>query len=95
MQVAKKTLEELKDSGKEICLFSKELSKELYSFSPKDFPNYSSRPPYYDKANNSWVLWSSKKSLVNTFIKKINSFSVRNALVTQPGLECQPSKLLE
>ena len=27
--------------------------------------------PYYDKANNSWVLWSSKKSVVDNFIKEI------------------------
>ncbi|MBL7052096.1 MAG: LAGLIDADG family homing endonuclease [Nanoarchaeota archaeon] len=28
--------------------------------------------PYYDKANNSWLLWSSKKSSVDRFIKDIN-----------------------
>lgn len=27
--------------------------------------------PYYDKANNSWLLWSSKKDVVDTFINKI------------------------
>lgn len=27
--------------------------------------------PYYDIANNSWVIWSSKKSLVDNFINKI------------------------
>ncbi len=32
--------------------------------------------PYYDKANNSWVLWSSKKELVDTFINKIIDFKV-------------------
>jgi hypothetical protein len=29
--------------------------------------------PYYDKANNSWLLWSSKISSVDRFIKDINS----------------------
>lgn len=42
------------------------------------------RGPYYDKANNSWVLWSSKKSLVDTFINKIGSFELE-ASVAQPG----------
>ena len=40
--------------------------------------------PYYDKANNSWVLWSSKKGLVDNFIKKIIDFKVE-ASVAQPG----------
>jgi intein/homing endonuclease len=40
--------------------------------------------PYYDKANDSWVLWSSKKGLVDTFIKKISNFSFE-ALVAQSG----------
>ena len=34
------------------------------------------RNPYYDKANNSWLLWSSKKSLVDNFIKKIIDFNI-------------------
>lgn len=29
------------------------------------------RQPYYDRANDSWVLWSSKKELVDNFINKI------------------------
>ena len=29
------------------------------------------RDPYYDKANNSWVLWSSKTDLVDNFISII------------------------
>ncbi len=32
------------------------------------------RDPYYDKANNSWVLWSSKKELVDNFIRQIINF---------------------
>ena len=40
--------------------------------------------PYYDKANNSWVLWSSKKELVDNFINKIIDFKVE-ASVAQPG----------
>ena len=32
--------------------------------------------PYYDKANNSWVLWSSKIALVGNFINKIIDFKV-------------------
>jgi intein/homing endonuclease len=32
--------------------------------------------PYSDKANNSWVLWSSKKELVGNFINKIIDFRV-------------------
>ena len=40
--------------------------------------------PYFDKANNSWVLWSSKKNLVDTFINKIVNFKIE-ALVAQPG----------
>ena len=34
------------------------------------------RNPYYDKANNSWLLWTSKKSLVDSFINKIIDFKV-------------------
>jgi intein/homing endonuclease len=34
------------------------------------------KDPYYDKANNSWVLWSSKKDLVDNFINKIIEFKV-------------------
>ncbi len=34
------------------------------------------RNPYYDKANNSWVLWSSKKELTDNFIKKIANFNL-------------------
>ena len=34
------------------------------------------RDPYYDKANGYWVLWSSKKELVNNFINKIVSFQL-------------------
>jgi intein/homing endonuclease len=41
-------------------------------------------PPYYDKANDSWVLWSSKKELVDTFINKIVGFKFE-APVAQPG----------
>ncbi len=42
------------------------------------------RNPYYDKANNSWVLWSSKKQLVDSFISKIIDFKIENyASVTQ------------
>ena len=40
--------------------------------------------PYYDKANNSWVLWTCKKSVVDNFIKKISAFKIK-APVTQPG----------
>lgn len=40
--------------------------------------------PYYDKANNSWVLWSSKKELVDNFINKITNFKIE-ASVAQPG----------
>jgi len=34
-------------------------------------------PPYYDKANNSWVLWTCKKEVVDTFIKKIEGLVIR------------------
>ena len=40
--------------------------------------------PYYDKANNSWVLWTCKKSVVDNFIKKISDFNIK-APVTQSG----------
>ncbi len=40
--------------------------------------------PYYDKANNSWVLWTCKRSVVGNFIKKISDFKIE-APVTQPG----------
>ena len=33
--------------------------------------------PYKDKANNSWVLWSSKKELVDNFIKKIVNLELK------------------
>jgi len=45
--------------------------KELFNLVKVDF-----RDPYYDKANNSWVLWSSKKDLIDNFIKKIIDFRV-------------------
>lgn len=32
--------------------------------------------PYYDKANNSWVLWSNKKEVVDIFINKIESLNI-------------------
>ncbi|MBU3924202.1 MAG: hypothetical protein KJ592_04750 [Nanoarchaeota archaeon] len=35
------------------------------------------REPYYDKANNSWVLWTCKRSVVDNFIKKIGGFKIR------------------
>ena len=38
--------------------------------------NINFRDPYYDKANNSWVLWSSKKDLVDKFINEIINFKV-------------------
>lgn len=31
---------------------------------------------YYDKANNSWLLWSSKKKLVDNFINQITDFRI-------------------
>jgi len=34
------------------------------------------RNPYYDRANNSWLLWSSKKDLVVNFIKEIIDFKI-------------------
>lgn len=40
--------------------------------------------PYFDKANHSWLLWSSKKELVDSFINRINTFNI-NAPVAQPG----------
>ena len=42
------------------------------------------REPYYDKANNSWVLWSSKKDLVDNFIRRVIDFNI-NDPVAQPG----------
>lgn len=42
-------------------------------------------PPYYDKANNSWVLLSSKKDLVDNFIKNIIDFKALEAPIAQPG----------
>lgn len=59
--------------------FIREL-RELFSRVGIDF-----RPPYYDKANNSWVLWTSKKDLVDNFIKKIINLKLQNAPVAQPG----------
>lgn len=38
--------------------------------------NIKFRDPYYDKANNSWLLWSSKKSLVDNFINEIVEFNI-------------------
>ncbi len=52
------------------CKFLKEI-KELSKNLGIEF-----RDPYYDKANNSWVLWSSKKELTDNFIKKIVNFNV-------------------
>lgn len=40
--------------------------------------------PYYDTANCSWLLWSSKKELVDNFINKIIAFKLE-APVAQPG----------
>jgi intein/homing endonuclease len=40
--------------------------------------------PYSDKANGSWVLWSSKVDLVDTFINEIIDFNLC-APVAQPG----------
>ncbi|MEA3248686.1 MAG: LAGLIDADG family homing endonuclease [Nanoarchaeota archaeon] len=40
--------------------------------------------PYYDRANNSWLLWTCKKSVVDNFIKKISNFKIK-APVTQSG----------
>ena len=31
------------------------------------------RGPYYDKANNSWLLWSNKKETVDNFMRHINT----------------------
>lgn len=47
--------------------------------------NVNFREPYYDKANNSWVLWSSKKELVDNFINKIIEFKPRCGPIAQPG----------
>lgn len=33
------------------------------------------REPYYDRANNSWVLWTSKKEVVDNFINELNDFN--------------------
>ena len=43
------------------------------------------RNPYYDKANNSWLLWSSKRSLVDTFINEIIDFKIEGAPIVQSG----------
>lgn len=66
---------QLRQKSKDFLIELFNLFKEV-----KIFFNY----PYYDKANNSWVLWSSKKELVDTFIKKIVNFNIE-ALVAQPG----------
>jgi intein/homing endonuclease len=50
--------------------FIKELSK-MFNEVGIEF-----REPYYDKANNSWILWSSKKQLVDNFIKNIINFKI-------------------
>ncbi|MDO8460710.1 MAG: LAGLIDADG family homing endonuclease [Nanoarchaeota archaeon] len=34
------------------------------------------KEPYYDKANGSYVIWSSKRVLVDSFIKQICAFSI-------------------
>lgn len=34
------------------------------------------RPPYYDRANNSWVLWSSKQQTVKLFKSKIINLKI-------------------
>jgi len=33
--------------------------------------------PYYDKANNSWVLWTCKNEVVGNFINKIIDFKIK------------------
>ena len=59
--------------------FLRELNK-LFNFIGIEF-----RDPYYDKANNSWVLWSSKKELVDNFINQVSNFKVLDAPLAQPG----------
>tara|TARA_Y100000034_G_scaffold125611_1_gene175571 strand:+ start:2143 stop:3015 length:873 start_codon:yes stop_codon:yes gene_type:complete len=55
--------------------------KELFNQVNLDF-----RDPYYDRANNSWVLWSSKKSFVDNFIKQITDFNLdKKAPIVQSG----------
>ena len=41
--------------------------------------------PYYDKANDSWVLLSSKKIVVDSFINEIHNLKISCAPVAQPG----------
>ncbi len=64
--------------------FLKEL-KELFNYIDINFRN-----PYYDRANNSWVLWSSKKELIDNFIKKIIDFKV--SPLSSVWIERLPSK---
>lgn len=52
--------------------------------------NLNFRNPYYDKANNSWVLWSSRKELIDNFIKKIIDFKV--SPLSSAWIERLPSK---
>ncbi len=40
------------------------------------FVGLSVRPPYFDKANNSWVIWCSKKSVVDKFINDIGALKL-------------------
>jgi len=61
---------------------SKKFLIELFELFKKVNINFNF--PYYDKANNSWLLWSSKKELVDNFIKKITNFNIE-ASVAQPG----------
>lgn len=61
---------------------SESFLRELYELFNSIGINFNS--PYYDKANNSWVLWSSKKELVDNFINKIINFKIE-ASVAQPG----------
>lgn len=60
------------------CSFLKEV-KDLFEKVGVIF-----RDPYFDKANNSWLLWSSKKNLVDNFINHIVNFKIE-ASVAQPG----------
>jgi intein/homing endonuclease len=70
MEFTKQDLEKFIDSGKEVCIYSKEIVKLLRKYSPKDFLKFSNRSYYYWIKENrpvpiSVVLNIMTKSLIN------------------------------
>jgi intein/homing endonuclease len=65
--------------------FLKQISDLLYSI------NFGFNEPYYDIANNSYLLWSNKISLVDSFINEIIEFKIE-CLGSSAWIERLPSK---